>query len=824
MEEEDCCSTQLIDGNGEFNVVGLEKFMKTRKFSQCGLSYAIVAIMGPQSSGKSTLLNHLFYTNFKEMDAFRGRSQTTKGIWIAKGVGIEPFTVVMDLEGTDGRERGEDDTTYEKQSALFALAVADVVIINMWCHDIGREQAANKPLLKTVFQVMMRLFSPRKTTLLFVIRDKTKTPLEYLEPVLRADIQKIWDTVSKPLAHKDTPLSDFFKVEVTALSSFEEKEQQFKEQVAQLRQRFFNSIYPGGIAGDRRAVVPASGFSFSSQQMWKVIKENKDLDLPAHKVMVATVRCEEIANEKFSQLASDEDWLALEQAVHAGPVQGFGRKMSSILDACLSEYDMEAAYFEGGVRNAKHLLLKSKALQFVHPTYVTLLGHLRSHALTNFKIQLEQTLSRGEGFVASVDSCMQSSMIEFDKGCSDAVIKQADWDASKIREKLHRDIEAHASSLRTEKLSQLIAKFEKQLNAKISEPVESLFDSGGKDTWALIRRLLKRETDVAISGFSTAAGGLHLDEEEFGKMVQNLKDYSRSVIVKKAREQAGKVVIHMKEKFIMVFHHDNDSMPRVWTGKVDIKAITHEACSVALSILSIMAAIRLDEKPDKIESFLPSMLIDGTVIISSRVRGAGVAGYPLDSSTWEGVLPENTLITPVQCKSIWRTFNTETEYVVTQAIFAQEEYKRSNNWVPPPWAIMAMVVLGFNEFMLLLRNPLYMLALFVVYLFGKAIWEQKDIPGEFRNGTLAGLISLASRFLQTLANLLRQIAAEAQGHPTQGPAIHTQTLAQNFRNQTQAPVTVSSSTLDSSVSSDISIESPQLTRRRVTNAEYEDFS
>lgn len=22
-----------------------------------------------------------------------------------------------------------------------------------WCHDIGREQAANKPLLKTVFQV-----------------------------------------------------------------------------------------------------------------------------------------------------------------------------------------------------------------------------------------------------------------------------------------------------------------------------------------------------------------------------------------------------------------------------------------------------------------------------------------------------------------------------------------------------------------------------------------------------------------------------------------------------------------------------------------------
>jgi hypothetical protein len=26
--------------------------------------------------------------------------------------------------------------------------------MDRWCHDIGREQAANKPLLKTVFQVI----------------------------------------------------------------------------------------------------------------------------------------------------------------------------------------------------------------------------------------------------------------------------------------------------------------------------------------------------------------------------------------------------------------------------------------------------------------------------------------------------------------------------------------------------------------------------------------------------------------------------------------------------------------------------------------------
>ena len=61
--------------------------------------------MGSQSSGKSTLLNSLFGTKFAVMDE-TARAQTTKGIWISN-VAAAPNTLVMDVEGTDGRERGE---------------------------------------------------------------------------------------------------------------------------------------------------------------------------------------------------------------------------------------------------------------------------------------------------------------------------------------------------------------------------------------------------------------------------------------------------------------------------------------------------------------------------------------------------------------------------------------------------------------------------------------------------------------------------------------------------------------------------------------------
>ncbi|KAG8051567.1 hypothetical protein GUJ93_ZPchr0001g31214 [Zizania palustris] len=793
-EMDACFSTQLIDGDGVFNVLGLENFMKEVKLGECGLSYAVVSIMGPQSSGmvyylssfilsclmsslfypntivhqfpftffftgKSTLLNHLFRTNFREMDAFKGRSQTTKGIWLAKAHNIEPCTLVMDLEGTDGRERGEDDTAFEKQSALFALAVSDIVLINMWCHDIGREQAANKPLLKTVFQVMMRLFSPRKTTLLFVIRDKSKTPLENLEPILREDIQKIWDGVPKPHAHKETPLSEFFNVEVVALSSYEEKEELFKEQVVSLRDRFQHSIAPGGLAGDRRGVVPASGFSFSSQQFWKVIKENKDLDLPAHKVMVATVRCEEIGNEKVASFTADEEWKQFEEAVQNDYVPGFGKKISSLLDRCLSEYDTEAIYFDEGVRTSKRQQLESKLLQLVKPAYQNLLDHLRTRTLEAFKESFDKSLEK-DGFAVAARNCTQDILEKFDKGSEDAAIQQVRWDPSKVKDKLKRDIEAHVASVCATKLSELCAKYEAQLTKALAEPVEALLDSASEETWPAIRKLLERETKTSVLGLESAVASFELDEATQKELLSKLGCHGRSIVESKTKEEAARVLIRMKDRFSTLFSHDADSIPRVWTGKEDIKAITKTARSASMKLLSTMAAIRLDEDGDNIENTLSLALVDTA---RPGTTDRSIQSFdPLASSSWERVPEEKTLITPVQCKSLWRQFKAETEYTVTQAIAAQEANKRNNNWLPPPWALAAMAILGFNEFMTLLKNPLYLGVIFVVFLVGKAIWVQLDIAKEFQNGFLPALLSLSTKFVPTIMNILKRLADEGQ--------------------------------------------------------------
>lgn len=404
--------------------------------------------------------------------------------------------------------------------------------------------------------------------------------------------------------------------------------------------------------------------------------------------------------------------------------------------------------------------MESKVLQLVHSAYQTVLGHLRSRTLYCFKEALDKALNNGEGFAFASHACCQHFMTAFDEGCADAAITQAKWDTSKVRDKLKRDIDAHITELRTAKLAELNAFYERKLNEGLAEPVKALLEAATDDTWPAIRKILKRETELVTSGLSSDISGFDIDQASKDKMLSNLEEYARNLIESKAKEEAGSIMIHMKDRFSTLFSRDSDSMPRVWTGKEDIRAITKTARSASLKMLSVMAAIRLDDKSDNIDNTLSLALVETNRSDSSF--------DPLASSSWDEVSPSKTLLTPVKCKSLWRQFKVETEYVVTQALSAQEANKRNNNWLPPPWAIAAILILGFNEFMTLLRNPFYLGILFVLFLLSRALWVQMDITGIFQNGVLPGIMSISTKFVPTVLNILKILADK--GHQPAAPS------------------------------------------------------
>ena len=50
---------------------------------------------------------------------------------------------------------------FERKSALFSLASSEVLIVNLWEHQVGLYQGANMGLLKTVFEVNLSLFGKK---------------------------------------------------------------------------------------------------------------------------------------------------------------------------------------------------------------------------------------------------------------------------------------------------------------------------------------------------------------------------------------------------------------------------------------------------------------------------------------------------------------------------------------------------------------------------------------------------------------------------------------------------------------------------------------
>ncbi|URD89498.1 GTP-binding protein that may be involved in cell development (By similarity) [Musa troglodytarum] len=229
-------------------------------------------------------------------------------------------------------------------------------------------------------------------------------------------------------------------------------------------------------------------------------------------------------------------------------------------------YDMEVIYFDESVRTSKRQELETKLLQLVNPAYQSMLGHIRAKTLDDFKEALDKAIER-EGFAVAVHDCTQSFMLKFDKGCEDATIEQAIWDPSKVWEKLRRDIDVYVTSVCAAKLSELTTLYEATVD----------------------------------------------------KMILQLEEYAKSVVESKGKRRGWKNL----DLFSTLFSHDADSMPRVWTGKEDIKAITKTARSAYLKSMPVMTVISLSlmDASDSGGSSRSIQILD-----------------PLASSSWEEIL------------------------------------------------------------------------------------------------------------------------------------------------------------------------------------------
>ncbi|KAI8059377.1 RHD3/Sey1 [Gilbertella persicaria] len=685
---------QIIDENQKFTE-DLPAYLEKWHLGDAGFKYNVVAVFGSQSTGKSTLLNGLFGTSFDVMNENQ-RSQTTKGIWMSRGRGMH--VLVMDVEGTDGRERGEDQD-FERKSALFSMATSEVIILNLWEHQVGLYQGANMGLLKTVFEVNLQLFqtqkSKEKTLLLIVIRDHVgSTPLENLARTLQSDLEKIWTGLSKPEGLEDCKIHDYFDFMYTGLPHKVLLPEKFNEEVADLRKRFNNPENPNFVfKPEYHKRIPADGYHIYASGIWDKVLTNKDLDLPTQQELLAQYRCDEISNAAFDIFSKHLAPLRQPILEKAQIIDNLGKQMLDIRQEAVNSFDKNASRYHQGVYEKKRSDMLVKLNTQLHVLFVGQVKNLHKKAITMFDENLKAELKKPNyNFATAVEGCLKEANDYFLNGAKEIVLPETDWNYTSEHASLEEEFTQVSTKARTDEFKKMTKSLTKQVENELSEPVTLALNDPKPDVWHEIIQTYLKTVEHGQTTLEKIAKSFNSSEKELEESITDLKLQAWTVLRKKVDEELADTMLLLKlrSRFEEKFRYDDHGLPRVWKPEDDIDAYFRRAKEDTLTLISLFAKINLKEDPDfKLEStedfdFDQSLIVLGEakqIDISNRFKRESDAFY----------------------------LEAKRSVVSTTAKI-------------PTWAIAAMVFLGWNEFMTIIRNPLYMVLFVLLITFGYVIF------------------------------------------------------------------------------------------------------
>lgn len=708
---------QLIDEDQKFNSSQFAPHLEEWGLADAGFGYDLCAVLGSQSTGKSTLLNKLFGTNFDVMSE-SARQQTTKGIWMCKGLKMN--VLVMDVEGTDGRERGEDQD-FERKSALFSMASAEVLIVNLWEHQVGLYQGANMGLLKTVFEVNLGLFQASKaktagakdkTLLLFVIRDHIgHTPLENLSATIMADLTKIWFSLSKPEGLESSNITDFFDFMFTTLPHKILQPAEFDRAVDVLRNRFVDPKDPNFVfKTEYHKRIPADGLPHYLESIWEQVMTNKDLDLPTQQELLAQFRCDEIANAAFGHFATlIKDFRKL---IEGGSVfDTLGADMALHRSTALSKFDRDASRYHQDVYKRKRSDLLEKLNGSLSPFFLGQLKNLHRHQLASFKRNVLERM-RSElnyDFGQVVSSEKQSALTKFTAAAQAVLLADTDWTIDEEVAQLEGEIQSISDTMRVEETKKMVAQIERTFKKNIAEPVEMALNKPEADMWDKVLAAFRSTLEQAEATYLRKAKSFNCTDEENETALVALRRKSWLSLRAKIDEQTADSVIaaKLRNNFEDRFRYDEAGVPRVWKPEDDIDGAFRKARDETLSLIPLYA---------KINPVDPSLSVDLPSTSDDPSHQSSVSLGEEEPFDFPSTL---TIFTESRKADIGTRFRKESDALYVEA----KRSTVSSIAQIPLWMYGVMVVLGWNEFMAVLSSPVYFAFLLVLIASAYVVWK-----------------------------------------------------------------------------------------------------
>ena len=154
----------------------------------------VISVLGPQSTGKSTLLNHLFGSKFHVSD---GRCTRGLNAMLLKTDldDVKEF-LILDSEGLFSLEK--DNKEYDKHMVIFCFSVSNFVLINMKGELNVEVEEILAEAIKASSEIQSLVSRGRSLPKpIFIVRDQSNSNDAETKNILDAQSSKIRDTLSK---------------------------------------------------------------------------------------------------------------------------------------------------------------------------------------------------------------------------------------------------------------------------------------------------------------------------------------------------------------------------------------------------------------------------------------------------------------------------------------------------------------------------------------------------------------------------------------------------------------------------------------------------
>lgn len=775
---------QVIDENKKFNEL-LPAYVSATAKSAGTERYHIVSVFGSQSTGKSTLLNHLFNTKFDVMDEVN-RQQTTKGIWMARspgirsvnsvnsegvdgdsgdgngdsgngaageivgdsgngeagrngigntsagGVGVGANVLVMDVEGTDGRERGEDQD-FERKAALFALSTSEILIVNIWEHQVGLYQGANMGLLKTVFEVNLSLFgrtkleqNDHKVLLLFVIRDHIGvTPQESLLATITQDLHRVWDTLNKPEETAHLTFGDFFDVAFHAVGHKLLQAEKFDADVRRLGLRFVDPSAPDYLFHPQYAHdIPLDAWAMYAESCWDQIDSNKDLDLPTQQILVAKFKCDEIAAACLQEVEPKmrhlrEDAVARTAAEKEVQIdyEETGRLLTDVRNEVLEDFTSQAGKYNRSVFEEKRAALAGKLHLQIEAVVAVYAEHLIGSTGKTLAASLAKKSSRRGSFSETAAELSSRALAQF--LATMAILSvNGDVNIQNYVDSVRDRLAAVVARQQTTELNNVVLRHVRKLTSGLDAVIAAEVAKPTDETWD---RILAKFSDLNQSLAASYS-------EDFGLGTsKRLNSFTREAITfqswqlldKLLRKHINKdsLLSVLKDRFDDRFRYDENGVPKLYQNTRELDISFGAAREFALAALPILSYARtssgeplkpaVDVRSRRLQKKFSSVKGEKGTEETDRT-GNSVNSDISDISEEESDEDSETadfaqIVSKSDVTTALNKFKKEADARFVESKRAMLQHVTQIPW----WIYVVILVLGWNEFMAVLRNPFF---------------------------------------------------------------------------------------------------------------------